>query len=273
MLKPLTEGKNKFKNLRAFNVIMGVFHLAQALMMLILTNDYSIQLTTSFIRVVQRGEDVSFTTEAQPLEIFGRLAEVPIGPAVALFLILSALAHFLIASPMFYDWYVENLKKGMNLARWHEYSISSSLMIFIIALLVGFFDAPGLLLLFFLNASMVWFGAVMEKQNQGKKELDWSSFIYGCIAGLIPWVVIAWYFISAITNFDGENPIPEFVYAILASLFIFFNIFALNMYLQYKKIGPWKNYLFGEAMYIILSLVAKTALAWQVFSGTLRGEN
>jgi len=42
------------------------------------------------------------------------------------------------------------------------------------------------------------------------------------------------------------------------------------MFLQYKKIGPWKNYLYGEKAYIVLSLVAKSLLAWQVFGGTLR---
>jgi len=41
------------------------------------------------------------------------------------------------------------------------------------------------------------------------------------------------------------------------------------MYLQYKKIGPWKNYLYGERAFIILSLVAKTVLAWMIFAGTL----
>jgi hypothetical protein len=46
-------------------------------------------------------------------------------------------------------------------------------------------------------------------------------------------------------------------------------MFAINMVLQYKKVGRWKDYLFGEAMYILLSLVAKSALAWQVFGGTL----
>ena len=39
------------------------------------------------------------------------------------------------------------------------------------------------------------------------------------------------------------------------------------MVLQYKKIGPWKDYLYGERAYIILSLVAKSLLAWQVFAG------
>jgi hypothetical protein len=61
------------------------------------------------------------------------------------------------------------------------------------------------------------------------------------------------------------------VYGIIASLFVFFNVFAVNMFLQYRKIGPWRDYLFGERMYIFLSLFAKSALAWQVFSGTLRG--
>jgi hypothetical protein len=41
------------------------------------------------------------------------------------------------------------------------------------------------------------------------------------------------------------------------------------MFLQYKKVGRWKDYLFGERMYIILSLTAKTLLAWQIFAGTL----
>ncbi|MDH5294973.1 MAG: hypothetical protein OEW91_14955, partial [Acidimicrobiia bacterium] len=34
-------------------------------------------------------------------------------------------------------------------------------------------------------------------------------------------------------------------------------------------IGRWRDYLFGERFYILLSLVAKSALAWQVFGGTL----
>jgi hypothetical protein len=70
-------------------------------------------------------------------------------------------------------------------------------------------------------------------------------------------------------GFGAQNP-PSFVYGIVVSLFVFFNTFSVNMVLQYKKVGPWKDYLFGEKVYIILSLVAKSLLAWQVFFGTLR---
>ena len=48
-----------------------------------------------------------------------------------------------------------------------------------------------------------------------------------------------------------------------------FNTFAINQLLQFKQVGPWRNYLFGERQYIILSLVAKSVLAWQIFANTL----
>jgi len=46
-------------------------------------------------------------------------------------------------------------------------------------------------------------------------------------------------------------------------------VFIQHPLLQYKKVGAWKDYLFGERFYIILSLAAKTVLAWIIFAGTL----
>jgi len=67
----------------------------------------------------------------------------------------------------------------------------------------------------------------------------------------------------------GDASAPLFVYGIVFSLFVLFNIFAIVQYLQYKKVGKWAQYLRGEKTYITLSLVAKSALAWQIFAGTL----
>jgi len=50
---------------------------------------------------------------------------------------------------------------------------------------------------------------------------------------------------------------------------VFFNCFAVNQLLQYRARGRWADYLFGERVYILLSLVAKLALAWQVFANVL----
>jgi hypothetical protein len=182
------------------------------------------------------------------------------------FLLLSAAAHFALAT-FGYKWYVANLKKGMNPARFYEYALSSSLMIVLIGMLVGMWDLGALILIFGLNAMMNLFGIMMEKHNQTTEKTDWTSFIYGTIAGIIPWIVIMLYFLGAVSS-AGAEP-PAFVYAIIPTIFVFFNIFAVNMVLQYKKVGRWKDYLFGERVYIILSLTAKTALAWQIFAGTL----
>jgi hypothetical protein len=45
---------------------------------------------------------------------------------------------------------------------------------------------------------------------------------------------------------------------------------AVNQFLQDKQVGKWRGYVFGERGYIVLSFVAKTALVWQVYFGTVR---
>lgn len=248
-----------YSGLRIFNGVMGVFHLVQGILMILLSNNFALPFTTTYLKF-----DPAARTLGQNLQDAGSLR---IGPAVAAFLLLSAVAHFCLAT-FGYKWYVRNLQKGMNPARWYEYALSSSLMIVIIAMLCGMYDMSSLVLIFSLNATMNLFGLLMEKQNHAAERVDWTAFIFGCFAGIIPWITIGMYLVGAAQSVDTQ--IPGFVYAIIASIFIFFNIFALNMFLQYKQVGPWKNYLFGERMYIVLSLVAKSALAWQIFSGTLR---
>ena len=249
----------KFKRLRRFNLIMGFFHFIQAAIMLAIANyDVQMRFTTSYI---DAANGFPPTGPGDALLLFS----VPLGPMVAIFLLMSAIAHFSV-STFGYKWYVENLKQNMNKARWFEYAVSSSFMLVVIAWLCGMFDIVSLILLFSVNACMNLFGYMMELHNQTTKKTDWTAFIFGCFAGLIPWVALFMYF----TGVRGGSP-PGFVYGIMISIAFFFNIFAINMVLQYKKVGKWKDYLYGERFYIILSLVAKTALAWQVFSGTMVG--
>lgn len=249
----------KFSGLRKFNLFMGGLHLVQAVLMYLVSNDFKLPVTTSYLQSTGAG----FPTPQ--LETW---FDLPIGPLVALFLLLSALAHFLVASPWSYGWYVQNLKKGINYARWYEYALSSSVMIVLIAMLSGIYDFSLLLVMFAINACMNLFGLLMEKTNLPNQKPDWTSFVFGSFAGLIPWVVIAVSFFNAVSDASGN--VPTFVYFILGSLFVTFNIFPINMVLQYKKVGKWRDYLYGEKVYIVLSLVAKSLLAWQVWGGTLR---
>lgn len=257
---PLNTDQATFGRLRLYNAVMGFFHLIQGLVMLWVSNEFKLPITTSYLQFDEVTRRVSTLTES--------VFDLKIGPVVASFLFMSAASHFFLVLPGVYNWYVENLKKKINYARWWEYAFSSSVMIVVIALLCGMFDLPSLILLFTLNATMNLWGLMMELHNQTTSETNWTAFVFGCIVGIVPWIVLAMYFYGALG--DYADNIPSFVYWILGSLFLFFNCFAINMFLQYRKVGPWRNYLFGESMYILLSLVAKSLLAWQVFSGTLR---
>lgn len=239
--------------LRVYNLGMGGLHAAQGIAVLLLSNDFTLPVTASYL------EGPPGTPAAEPTTLF----DLSVAWGVALFLFLSAAFHWVIAAPGFYDRYVAGLSRRRNYFRWVEYSLSSSLMIVLIAMLTGILDASALIALFGVNASMIFFGAVQEKYEEPGGSL--LPFWLGSIAGAVPWIAIAVYLFS-----PGSTAAPPgFVYAIFFSLFVFFNVFALNMWLQYKRIGRWGDYLFGERTYIVLSLVAKSLLAWQVFGGTL----
>jgi len=244
--------------LRRYNIFAGLLHLFQGIIVLCLSKDFLLSITGSFLKFNYTSQSLKPTTT----ELF----QVSLPMLIALFFFLSASAHIIIAT-IYNKKYAKNLAIGINKARWIEYSLSASVMIVAIALLVGVYDFSSLLMMFCLTAIMNLMGLMMEIHNQTTKKTNWLSFIIGCFTGAIPWIVIAFYiWLGA----DMGSKAPDFVYWIFVSIFIFFNCFALNMYLQYKKIGPWKNYLYGEFIYIILSLVAKSLLAWQVFAGTLR---
>ena len=253
-----------FKYLKRINIVAFVLHLIQGILMLVLGTqlEWERTLYTFYTKLtINQGPPLTIdvTPDPQVLVTIGYL-----GVIVASFPLISSLAHFIIAFVR-NNQYNENLKKGMNPYRWYEYSISSSIMIVLIALFLGIWDIWSLSMIFVLNAMMIMFGYLMELINQRTEKTNWSAFILGCISGGLPWVVIYAYFIAAV-NSTGLNP-PTFVYMILFIYFIVFNIFALNMVLQYKGISRWKDYLYGERVYIILSFVAKSILSWLVFIG------
>jgi len=253
-----------FKYLKRFNTAAGVLHLTQGIIMLLLgslleweRNIYTFYLDINII--TGPPPKIEIMPNPQILSTVGYL-----GVIVASFPLISAIAHFSIAYAV-NSRYNENLKKGMNPYRWYEYAFSSSIMIVLIALFVGVWDFWSLVMIFVLNAMMIMFGYLMELVNQKAEKTSWSPFMLGTISGGIPWVVLFAYFIAAVRSTGLE--LPTFVYLILFIYFILFNIFAINMVLQYKGVGPWRDYLYGERFYIILSFVAKTILAWLVFIG------
>jgi hypothetical protein len=249
--------RHSLSRLRRWNVAVGLVHVGQAALILALSSDFSIPVVAAF----QEGPP------GTALPVADELFDVPFGPAIALFLLLAAADHLLVASPGVVGWYERNLARRINYARWAEYAVSASIMMVLIAMLTGITNLYALLGIFAVNAGMIAFGLLMERANERRSSVDWTPFWLGSLAGIVPWIAVTIAIVGAETG--GSGDVPLFVYGIYVSLFLFFNSFAVNMLLQYRRIGPWRDYLFGERSYLVLSLGAKSALAWQVFGGTL----
>lgn len=251
----------KIDRLRIYNVVAGSLHLLQAIGFAIVLTMLSTQVLFAVTADYLAGPP-GFPIPPERVTLF----EVNIGIGVVAFLALSAFFHFLISSPGFFPRYKAGLKLNRNYFRWVEYSLSSSIMIWLILQINGVTDVGALIAVFAANAAMILFGALQEKYEQPGSG-GMLPFIFGSMVGLVPWIVVVIYFIRAGSESDAET--PGFVIGIVISLFVFFNTFAVNQWLQYKQVGKWADYLVGERAYITLSLVAKTLLAWQVFSGAI----
>ncbi len=246
--------ESRLLDLRRWNLGLTVLHAAQALAVLVLASDFAIDLSTAY-------------PEGPPgsrLPLPSTAFDVPIGAAVAAFLALAALDHGLTATVL-RTRYEGDLKRGINRFRWIEYSLSATIMILLIAFYAGITQLAAAIAIIGANVAMILFGWLQEKMNPPDRgSTTMLAFWFGCIAGAAPWAAIT-------LNLVGSETVPGFVYGIFISLFVFFMSFALNQYLQYREIGSWRSYAFGEKIYLVLSLGAKSALAWQIFGGSLAG--
>lgn len=247
-------GSSAYRRLRRANVAVAVLLAAQAAFMLAAGNDLALPVSASFLR----RDPVALRAPSAAETVF----TLPIAATVAVFLLLAAVDHLAVASPMLHLRYERLIDRGANYARWIEYSVSASIMIVLIGMFVGVRDLAAIMAVFAADTAMILFGLLMERQQRPGRA-DWSAFWFGSLIGLVPWAIVGIYVAQA-------PVVPGFVYAIIATQFLLFFSFAGNMVLQYKRIGRWRSYVFGESTYITLSLTAKSLLAWLIFANVLR---
>jgi hypothetical protein len=243
--------------LRTLNRTAGLLHLASFIAIILLANDASLPVNATYMT-----EAPGTGSFSSPVQLFN----LNISYMVAAFLFLSAFFHFFITSGGNFARYTDGLSKHINVYRWVEYSLSSSIMIIVILQLNGVTQISTLIAVFGVNVSMILFGWLQEKYTTPGNG-DLLPFWFGCIAGIVPWIVVVFNLLHP--KGPSEAKAPGFVIGIVISLFIMFNCFAIVQWKQYKAQGKWANYLYGERTYIVLSLVAKSLLAWQVFAGAL----
>lgn len=239
-------------NLRKWNLGLTALHAVQAVAVLVLASDFAIAITTA-------PPDGPPGTRLPASET---LVDVRIGAAVAIFLALAAIDHLLTAT-VAKDAYENDLRRGINRFRWLEYSISATIMVLLIGSYSGITEITAVIAIVGANVAMILFGWLQERFNPpDRSETKMMPFWFGTIVGIAPWVAI-WF------NVLRADEVPGFVYGIVVAETVFFFSFGLNQWLQYRRIGKWADYLYGEKTYLVLSLVAKSVLAWQIYGGSL----
>ena len=242
----------RLRNLRTWNLALTILHFAQAVVIVLIAGDFAINVTSTF----PEGPPGTRVPTAEPL--FG----VRIGAAIGLFLLLAAIDHFLTAT-VARSTYESDLRSGINRFRWVEYSVSATIMVLLICTYSGITGVSALLGIIGANVAMILFGWIQERSNPpGRSTTSMTAFWFGTIAGLAPWAAI-------VVNVIGSETVPGFVYGIVITEAILFFSFGLNQWLQYRGIGRWTDYLYGEKVYLVLSLVAKSVLAWFIYFGSL----
>lgn len=245
-------GTERLRNLRVWNLGLTALHAVQAILIVVLAGDFAVSVTSTF-PVGPPG-----TTPPQPERLF----DVRIGVAICLFLGLAAIDH-LVTATVARDTYERDLRSGINRFRWVEYSCSATLMVILIGFYSGITDITAVVAIAGANVAMILFGWLQERMNPpGRTETTMLPFWFGTIVGIAPWVAIVF-------NVVGADTVPGFVYGIVGVQFLLFFSFGVNQWLQYRGIGPWTSYAYGEKVYLVLSLVAKSLLAWQIYFGSL----
>ena len=239
-------------DLRRWNIGLTVLHGIQAIAIVTLAGSFTIALTTT----PPQGPPGTRLPEAETL------VDVRIGAVVALFLALAAVDHLLTAT-VGRGLYESDLRRGINRFRWVEYSVSATLMVLLIAAYSGITEITAVIAIAGANVAMILFGWLQERFNPpDRTATTMMPFWFGTLAGIAPWIAI-WF------NVLTADEVPGFVYGIVIAETILFFSFGLNQWLQYRRIGRWSDYLYGEKTDLVLSLVAKSLLAWQIYGGSL----
>lgn len=248
-------------NLILLNSIAGILHLSSAIAFISLKKK-SFKITTHIDYqnwVCDANDDcVIESDKVDGLELDGIWLIVS-------FSFLSAFFHFV--AVIFRQFYKRNVSEGVNILRWVEYSISAPIMIVVIALVNGVTSLQTLILIFFTMSTVMLIGYVQElfDSNRYPTNVRITPHLIGWIPYICVWIVIFITFGTSVMNSPSKP--PEFVYAIVFTLFFLFTTFGINQLLYI--VGSVQSYQTSEIVYVVLSFVSKLTLSWILYGGML----
>lgn len=230
------------------------------------TNLYSFQ-----IKKVEGNDDeitYSFGEKGDPVL---KISPTAIKVIILLIFIITAIFH------LFYwksDVYNKELSQGFNRFRWLEYSITATLMIFILCLISGTREVYAAFALCTISIALMTLGFFLEQTKLYNVKL--VCLILGWFLLTVTFGILISRLQLNINQVDKNTDveIPKWIRFVLLPMLIWwstFGIVGLVQTLNYKKKGyTFLNY---EKWYIILSYLSKLFMGYYISFGVTRGKS
>lgn len=250
-------------SLRKWNLIAASLLLLQGVAILVISKSVTIPVHINFLaknELASQAQNTTVLTSA-----YRHLFDLHVASLVAAFLLVSALIFGLV-STIKRSQYEAGLKAKINTWRWTQYAFTAGLMLLTVALLNGVYDLASLIMIFALVCGLHFLNYITESVSKDKKTM-WQAFTTLCGLGAIVWIAVGLYLKEAVVYGNG---LPVYVYWIDGTIFALTLALGLNKLMILKARGRWADYIFGERVFILLSTIGASALAWQVFFGSLR---
>ncbi len=255
--------KAELASLNRWNAIFGIVFLQEIILLLILSRDYSLPVTTNYLAVDSLASQTADKTVWAPAS--HHLFDINLIFLVAAILAVGALTHLLAAS-LYRKRYEADLKQGVNKLRWLTHIVGGGLVLITLALMNGVYDFSTLLAIFALVEVAGLFGLLVEARPEIKRHPRAATKL-AFVAFITPWLIISFYLFGA--QIFGDRSLPAHVYWLDISIFVLFVLKLLNNHLHKIKYNRWADYLFMEKTYLVLSFLVKSAIAWQIFFAVL----
>lgn len=275
-------------NFVKFNNTLAVLHLAAAAAVYYILKDVSTPTYLDFDLT-----DIKLVEDTPPDDPFKLEVEtvknpVTISQSIVFFYLFTALSHIIYAN-IWSTGYLTAIDQHHNPLRWVEYSVSSTIMIYVVSIVSGLRDLSAIIPILGANAGTMYTGYIAEEAiRKGDFQAAKNAIQLGWILQIFIYATIFIRFIKQIQNVrsivDGMgNPkykIPSWLFLVLVPTFVYYGSFGVVATMWYSKAkrsyettGQLPSFDSTEKWYLYLSLFSKLYLGTFIAYGwTQRGD-
>jgi hypothetical protein len=271
-----------------FNYVLAVLHAAAAMSTYVILRDQADPEYLAFNLT-----DVKFADNPTPPPVFNEEVHTIQAPlsvlnATVMFYLVTAFTH-LIYAMVWKTGYIKSIGEGHNPIRWIEYSVSATIMIYLVSLISGVRDINAIIPILGANIGTMYTGYISEEAiRRGDFESARHAIQLGWVLQIFIYITLFRKFFSIVGDLRSiEDPpgtpkftIPPWLYFVIVPTVLFYGSFGVVATLWYSKAkkvyeatGALPDFRPTEKLYLYLSLFSKLFLGLYIAYGyTQRGD-